>query len=484
MRRPDVFTLDYSHPLAQGLVFAWLGRRVGPYVDDVSIRRQNAEVVVGSGSIVDYHDGGLDWLRFIQSTGKLSVPAMSADVGACTVSFWLAGVSGALYPRLFAINGATKIYGYHDKSTSRLLLNRGTTRYTLAANPISPQHLAIVHDGAGLLVYIDGVLRTAETSTVSLTTVSDGGFGNVILGGTTYADDAIAQPFFHNRALSPAEIALLADRTDPMLGGLIVEERPVLYFDMGGSTEVEGPAVITAEASIAASGSKQATSSATVTASASLGMGGVKQAVAPLNIVGTAAVEASGIKSASSPATITATADFLASGIKTIIGLDKEGTAVVTASVTVGMGGVKGGVGATALGADLAVEVGGAKGAISSAQILAAFAFGVAGGNFLVSEGPAVIAASGALGFGGIKGAASPAIISTSQDVLADGIKEASSSAALLAIAEFFARKGFEFVPDARITLPSQVVFEIVLQSYVQTNITLPSSTGMEMDME
>ena len=32
----------------------------------------------------------------------------------------------------------------------------------------------------------------------------------------------------------PAEIAILADRTDPMLGGLIVEERPVLYFDMGG----------------------------------------------------------------------------------------------------------------------------------------------------------------------------------------------------------------------------------------------------------
>jgi hypothetical protein len=145
-----------------------------------------------------------------------------------------------------------------------------------------------------------------------------------------------------------------------MLGGLIVEERPVLYFDMGGSTEVEGPA--------------------TVTASASVGMGGVKGAIAPLNIVGSISVEASGSKSTSSPATITATAEYGASGIKAIAGLDKEGHAVITASATLGMGGVKGGVGAAVLGADSVVEAGGVKGAAGQAWFAAM-------GEFYASKG-------------------------------------------------------------------------------------------------
>jgi len=52
-------------------------------------------------------------------------------------------------------------------------------------------------------------------------------------------DAHIFDAVIYNRALSPSEIALLTDRTDPMLGGLVVEERPVLYFDMGGSTTDE-----------------------------------------------------------------------------------------------------------------------------------------------------------------------------------------------------------------------------------------------------
>jgi len=157
-----------------------------------------------------------------------------------------------------------------------------------------------------------------------------------------------------------------------------------LYFDLGSvepGTDVEGPAVITAASTIAASGSKQTASPATVTASASVGMGGVKGAVAPLNIVGSISAEASGIKSTSGPATITATATYGASGIKTIAGLDKEGPAIITAAATVGMGGVKGGVGAAVLSADYAPTAGGTKGATGQAWFAAT-------GEFYAVRGP------------------------------------------------------------------------------------------------
>lgn len=102
-------------------------------------------------------------------------------------------------------------------------------------------HVSIVCSGTALLYYIDGKYTGSLTRDVydsaaypldSLRIGSinpDAGIYKRFIG-------RIADPIIHNRALSSAEIALLADRTDPMLGGLIVEERPVLYFDMGGST--------------------------------------------------------------------------------------------------------------------------------------------------------------------------------------------------------------------------------------------------------
>ncbi len=101
--------------------------------------------------------------------------------------------------------------------------------------------MSIVCSGTALLYYIDGKYTGSLTRDVydsaaypldSLRIGSinpDAGIYKRFIG-------RIADPIIHNRALSSAEIALLADRTDPMLGGLIVEERPVLYFDMGGST--------------------------------------------------------------------------------------------------------------------------------------------------------------------------------------------------------------------------------------------------------
>jgi len=384
MRRPDVFTLDYSHPLAHGLVFAGLTRQGvirngAPYYDS-SIMRQPAvgvntsnseflpEINRGAHVFSSASSNAIDMGAGLPSSGPLSFGlwvwtnttnsmAMSSRTGTTTGFELLTGGGGVRGEWLWrSTGGNAPSYGVDD---------------TVA------HHCAFVLVNVAsvwkIQAYLDGSFFSEQTATTSSLGQSQN--PHLARRGGSYWTGKIADPVFYNRSLSPAEIALLADRTDPMLGGLIVEERPVLYFDMGGGTEVEGPAVITAASTIAASGSKQAVSPATVTASASVGMGGVKGAVAPLNIVGSISTEASGIKSTSSPATITTASAYGASGIKTIAGLDKEGPAVITASATVGMGGVKGGVGAAVLGGDYAPTAGGAKGAAGQAWFAATCEF-------------------------------------------------------------------------------------------------------------
>jgi hypothetical protein len=55
--------------------------------------------------------------------------------------------------------------------------------------------------------------------------------GNINVGsGSSQYPGNISDPIFHNRALSPAEIQILANRSDPMLGGLVLPPRRKLYL--------------------------------------------------------------------------------------------------------------------------------------------------------------------------------------------------------------------------------------------------------------
>lgn len=252
-----------------------------------------------------------------------------------------------------------------------------------------------------------------------------------------------------------------------------------LYFDLGASSPaVEGPAVITAESTLALLGQKGAS--------------------APLNIVGAASIDASGQKGAVGPATISAESTLGMGGIKTILGLDKEGPAVIAASSSVGMGGVKGAIGQTFIGLDAPLVLGWQKTAVGQATIVSAAAFLAAGAIGLVNEGPATFAASIAVGMGGQKGASRGLSCDAAVDAFCGGIKGVAAMAAFLADAEFVARKGLDFLPDARVSLPSRVAMgvavgssvamDIVLSrsksSRVCTTVKLPVSTGMNLDME
>jgi hypothetical protein len=147
----------------------------------------------------------------------------------------------------------------------------------------------------------------------------------------------------HNRALSPAEIALLADRTDPMLGGLIVEERPVLYFDMGGSTNVNGPLAITVNSS--------------------LGLGGIRGSKGGVVISNASNIEASGIKKAKGSTLFSTQAQFICAGVLEQSD-DKLGTAIFVNESVVGIGGLKRALGSFATTNASTFGVGGTTGVL------------------------------------------------------------------------------------------------------------------------
>jgi len=251
MRRPDVFTLDYSHPLAQGMVFGLLNPKQGNTVTEDSLARRKGTLLVGTVCASDESIGRMCIVSTTEEEDRgvvfNSVPLGSiGDNGPFTMS----AMRYAIPSNNFIIFSEARGAGYYRNALWFSENAIGYDNYPPSGGSVSASlslqarkwaHVSIVCSGTALLYYIDGKYTGSLTRDVydsaaypldSLrigSTNQDAGIYKRFIG-------RIADPIIHNRALSQAEIAILADRTDPMLGGLIVEERPVLYFDMGGST--------------------------------------------------------------------------------------------------------------------------------------------------------------------------------------------------------------------------------------------------------
>jgi hypothetical protein len=239
MHRPDVFTLDYSHPLAQGLIFGLLGNRPGSSVaEDSSINAQRCAIA-----------GDLRWTQFLGrnclqsfSVGaKLSamLPTIpeATPVTICWQEYALSTGLGTGYGRV-----ADEMLGslFSDNNLARFSVESeslGFNRYNIALSSslqFRPTHLCAVYQPSSFAFYEDAVQRDSATGTKLGRSGAFYMFNNS--SGTRTFNGIIADFCIHNRALSLAEIALLADRTDPMLGGLVREVNPVAYFDFGGAS--------------------------------------------------------------------------------------------------------------------------------------------------------------------------------------------------------------------------------------------------------
>lgn len=251
MRRPDVFTLDYGHPLAQGLVLAGLAGLQPGFIDSSKLSNHSI-----SGDVTKKFDEESGRYRYIvpgSSVASMTLANASDDYRlqsntpiAC--AFWArfpytstASVDGFLkhgvwnsgdggnagwwmcYEREIATYYRRRVrFGSYLRNFSQLGYFTENTLH----------HYYIESSASGWKIYTDGYLNNSGTSgSHPNSTLS---YAPVLFNCGVSSE--LSDILLFRRALSPAEIAILADRTDHMLGGLIVEERPVMYFDMGGST--------------------------------------------------------------------------------------------------------------------------------------------------------------------------------------------------------------------------------------------------------
>lgn len=229
MRRPDVFTLDYSHPLAQGLELSALFRSSLLHSDDLARHK----IVLYGAEITN--NGA-----YIPSSGYVAfdniVNAASATAYTLTIRGAFSSLGGWASGDVFVRHGGMVLSRY---AGAYLRWYQGATGANLAGlgdfGSNGDVDIVFTHNGIRRTVYYNGLV-VYDADWLGLSKQS----GTLYIGGdgSTFASgpSIIKHVFFHNRALSPAEIAILADRTDPMLGGLVREVNPVAYFDFGGAS--------------------------------------------------------------------------------------------------------------------------------------------------------------------------------------------------------------------------------------------------------
>ena len=238
MGRPQFFTIDPSHQLARGLVFAGLGNAPGSsrYHDSSAFGRVgtlvNMEPATGwvfdesLGRFVLDFDGSNEYVtRAITITPPFSI---SIWFNAVSVASNVAGVTlnnpstaNDQYALGVAPLDATK-WGFAARSTgtdsgafTNSMASGGTSAAGIWVHLCGVAQTTTVRD-----LYVNGqfVATNSRAHTIANTTLDLGRYGD---STPNYFDCSVGDPLLHNRALTLPEIQQLADPSNYMLSGLI-----------------------------------------------------------------------------------------------------------------------------------------------------------------------------------------------------------------------------------------------------------------------
>jgi hypothetical protein len=130
--------------------------------------------------------------------------------------------------------------------------------------------------------------------------------------------------------------------------------------------------------------------------------------------------------------------------------IEATSPATVTASASVGMGGVKQAVAPLNIVGSISVEASGIKSTSGPATFTAAAEYGASGIKTIAGldkEGPAVITASATVGMGGVKGGVGAAVLGADYAPTAGWMKGVAGQAWFAAMGEFYASRGPDEVP-------------------------------------
>jgi hypothetical protein len=248
--RPENFELNTDCQLAQGLVFAGLGRHT-------KTKHYHDSSLYGNHGTLTNMEPETDWVwsevlgRWCVNFGgtdefvELATSGSSLDFsgGFWTMATWFKNGSPAspAYAGLMAFNNT----GINAQSGDGLgnsigaiqsdFLKTVTSAYVASRGTLI--HVAVVQPGTsatGMLIYVNGVPAAQSSATDS----GYGGAGKNRLGMLyTYLCGSLSDSSAWHRVLSPAEIQQLADPSNVMLSGLILPPKRRLWaVSLGGVT--------------------------------------------------------------------------------------------------------------------------------------------------------------------------------------------------------------------------------------------------------
>jgi hypothetical protein len=246
-QRPEYFRLNPDSDLADGLVFAGLGRFPGSTdYDDAT------ESLFGGGNrgTLTSMDPATDWvfddelgrwcLYFGGSNQKrVNIPGSAKSQpwsGDCTISTWIYPHASGINRSIIENGNSVRVrwiyiaMGSDDKI--KFSFDDATTRETWSTSNTIPNeewsHIAVTKNSSGFVSYINGSPDGAGEARGNCADNSQPtSIGGGSYGGSEWWGEML-DVLFYSRVLTPAEIGILAYRSDPMLGGLIQPTKRVL----------------------------------------------------------------------------------------------------------------------------------------------------------------------------------------------------------------------------------------------------------------
>lgn len=378
-QRPDLFQLERNHPLAKGLVFAGLGSNPG------GMTMLDASAHKNHGTLTNMTPS-TDWV-FVPELGRwgigpLGVGYVAFNLGpftSGTFACWFGSdTTGSTYQGLLAFS--------NDVTHIRLsTADAGTRVYVLSgAYPANTlYHLCVTWNATSYSSYANGTQIASNVADTAWTSKVFKMLGCIQYSAAdTY--HPIVDPVFYNRALTPNEIADLADPSNVYLSGLIAGRPRRRWVFLGGGSTVEINATL---ASLELTGNAAGVSVGT-TVGASAGaveLSGIAASVSSGTDVAatTASTEATGLD-----ATVSVGTD-IAAGVGNLNATAQATSVSVGTTFTAGAG---------------AIEASGLKATVSTGDSIDATtaAVGLSGASASVSVGTTFSASTGAVTLGGL----------------------------------------------------------------------------------
>ena len=235
-QRPECFILDYSSPLARGLVFAGLGNSPGSVRYKDSSSRHNDGVLTNMVPGEDWTwidelgRWGLDFETASSKYVSTTFPVQSIGTKSFWISLWTKRSTHTTYMGLVANGqyltaGSLCIYFYgtwnvrmYGVATANANVPEVQEWEHYCFQRIAGTGAQIFRNGEQLSVSTSANWTSADLTATYPLKVGARGSSSV----SNYYNGIISDVMIGvDRVLSPSEIQILADRSDPMLGGLV-----------------------------------------------------------------------------------------------------------------------------------------------------------------------------------------------------------------------------------------------------------------------